>query len=86
MKIKTASGMRRICKRSHFGKFLQSYIATGAFSGVQTLNAAWGMANQIKRQYNTLSWSEIGKMVGIIFKHKPSDAFLTELTGVQMPR
>ncbi len=79
MKIKTDSGLVEINKRSPYGKFLQAYIETGAFSGSGTLAAAWRMANDFKASYPSLSWPDIGKMTGKTFKHKPSESYLSDL-------
>ena len=86
MKIKTDSGNIIINEHSAYGRFVKGYIASGAFSGNSTLSAAWTMAKQIKARFNSIKWFDIGKLVGANFKHKPSDAYLEELTGVKMER
>lgn len=65
MKIKTDSGNVTINKRSAYGKWLQGYVSTGAFSGVHMLRHCWYNSQVIKRQCPSVSWHDLGVLVGI---------------------
>ena len=86
MEVKTSSGYKTVNKRSTYAKFLLGYVSSGAFSGHETLAAAWTMARQIRHRYPSMCHRDIGKLVGANFKHRPSDAYLEEITGVAMKR
>jgi len=71
-------------KKSPYKGFVENFGTS--FTGGK-FGAAWTMANGIKKQFPGMPWYEVGKLVGIIFKYEPeSDAFLTELTGQDLPR
>ena len=86
MNIKTDSGMVTVNKRYPYKKFLESYIATGAFSGHTTLMAAWRTARELQSILPSLCARDAGRLAGFIFKHKPCDAFLEDVTGKKYPR
>jgi len=86
MIIKTASGDIKTSKRRTYGKVVAAYAATGAWTGTATLAAAVGMAEQLRRQFPSLSARDSGRLAGQIFIHKPSEGFLEAVTGVKMPR
>lgn len=86
MKVKIHNGVKNVNKRSLYAKFLKGYISSGAFSGSTTLTAAWTMAQQIYKRFPSMSMFDAGRVTGACFKHKPSDSFLEEITGVSIPR
>lgn len=81
MKIKTASGYEEAPKSSTRRIFLEAYIATGAFTGTYTLRRARRMWNQIANRHPRMTAKDCGTVVGLCFKHKPNEDFLTALTG-----
>lgn len=64
MKIKTSSGCITVNKKSPYGKWLQGYVSTGAFSGGETIRQVWGNALTIKEVCPSISWHDLGKLSG----------------------
>ena len=86
MEVKTQSGTITVNKRSPYGKFLRAYIDAGAWTGHATVAAAWLMCRQIWVRYDSVSWADAARITAACFMHKPSDAYLEQLTGVAMER
>lgn len=71
MDIKTDSGIERVNSRSHYGKWLQGYISTSAWSGEATISTIWDKYKDEKP--DGCSWRAWGVICGRHFDHT-SDA------------
>ena len=66
MKIKTASGNMNINKKTPYGKFIMAYcnVKDTAWTGWWGIKNAWDMAKKMKQKYPSISYSDLGKMIG----------------------
>lgn len=62
MEIKTKSGIVRVNKRSNYGKWLQGYVSTGAWTGWNTIEKTWN--NYADKKPKGCSWNAWGVICG----------------------
>lgn len=79
MKIKTESGNVRVNKKTKYGRFLQGYINTGAFTGRGTLAAAREQYSLFAKNFPSVSAYDCGRIIGYAFLHKPNERFMNAI-------